>query len=513
VRRRLESGLLHAPRGAALLSAGTTPLYASIVSPQSQPDRSNASAGAIAALLSRGSVYTAATAAQLSAGVLVLPFLTRLLPPGEMGLVALAVVVQSVLAVVGAAGFPAVITRTYFRGVEGPQRARLLLRRCFLGAVLIAAIADLTEPLWSGPFTGPGHGLGLRLAVWSAVPVAMITCSQSVLRAEDRAGRYVVTAVGSTAVAQALGVAIVASTEPEAPAYILGLLVGQAATAILAVRWVGVGSSSPASSTGLTREALRIGLPTVTHSLAIYILAAGDRVLIQASEGLGEVGRYQIAYQIGALGLVIIAAFNNAWDPIVFAESEERRWRTLADTRAVLYRVAGMLTAALAVGAPVALVVAAPPRYDPSGLVAVSSIVALSAVPTVSYMASYHVLLWEGRTGVMAWATPVAAGVNIALNLVLIPTFGLEGAAVATVLAYTLLATLYGRAARSLVRVPGGVRPLITAMAWAAIGAAASLILPAEGVWLVLRTAAALLIGLAVLRYGASLVRGATGRS
>lgn len=476
-------------------------------------ERPDSSAGAIAALLGRGSVYMLATAAQISAGVLVLPFLTRVLPPSELGIVALAVVIQSVLAVVGAAGFPAVVSRTFFQGTAGPLRARLLIRRCLVGAILVAAVADVTGPLWSGVFTDLGYATSLRLAVWSAVPMAMIACSQSILRSEDRAGRFVVTAVGSTALAQALGLALVATVEPEAARYMLGLLVGLTITAVLAISWAGFGSASPAVSRGLTREALKLGIPTVFHSLAIYILAAGDRVIIETLEGLAAVGRYQVAYQVGALGLAVIFAFNNAWDPIVFAAAPERRWQTLADTRAVLYRVAGMLVAALALIAPVALAVAAPSGYEPSELVDVTSIVALSALPMVSYMASYHVLVWEGRTAAMALTTPLAAFANIALALLLIPALGLEGAAIATVLAYSLLAILTGLAARRLVRVPSGASALVTSAVGAGTVVAVSLVLPQEGVWLIVRVLATLAIGSAILRYGLSLVRSAGGSS
>ena len=291
----------------------------------------------------------------------------------------------------------------------------------------------------------------------------MVVCSQSILRAEDRAGRYVITAIGMTAFAQVLGLAIVAATVSEATPYVAGLVLGQSAAAVLAVSWASFGSGSTAASRGLTSEALQIGLPTVFHSVAIYVFGTGDRVVIESTKGLDAVGRYQVAYQIGAVALAIVAAFSPAWEPIVFAQSEERRWQTLADTRAVLYRAAGMLVAALAIGAPVALLITAPSDYQPSDLNPATSIVALSAIPMISYMASYYVLIWVGRTAMMAWSTPLAAAANLGLCLLLLPDFGLEGAAVATVLAYGMLAVLTGIAARRLAPGAGGFRPLLAA--------------------------------------------------
>lgn len=478
------------------------------VSDHPRAGRLSASSGAVAALLGRGSIYTVATALQLSAGLIVLPALTRLLPPREVGVVALAVVVQSVLGVVAAAGLPNAIFRVFFKGKEGPRRARLLLRYCLLGAILTAAVAQLTGPLWSRVFTDLGYGVALQLAIWSAVPLAVLMCSQALLRAEDRAGRFVVTMAGATAFAQALGLAVVAGTDMGAAGYVLGLLAGQSVAAGLAAVWAGLGTSPFRGTEGLMTETLRVGFPTVPHSLAIYVLAAGDRVIVEGQLGLGAVGQYQVAYAVGALVLALLTAFNNAWDPIIYGEREERRWATLAETRAVLYQLGGMVSAALAIGAPLALLLAAPGEYDPFGLVPVTSVVVLSAVPMVSYLASAHVLIWEGRTGVMAWSTPLAASVNIGLNLALIPVFGLEGAAVATVLAYGLLALLTRRAARHLALVPASTRALLTAAAWAGTGTTASLVLPADGIWLAVRTLAALCIGAAILRFAASRLRG-----
>lgn len=477
------------------------------VSAKPKPSRSNASKGPISALLGRGSIYTLATAAQLTAGVLVIPVLTRLVEPAEMGVIALAIVVTAVLAVIAGAGLPAVVVRTYFIGPDGPAHARRLLRRCLVAALLVAAVAETTGPLWSELFGDVGYGGALRLAVWAAVPMAMLACSQSILRAEEKPGRFVASAVVATAVGPAAGLVLVAAFDGGAEQYVLGMLIGQVVAATLACGWAGLSSFGAIPGGSLTREALRIGLPTVSHSLAIYVLAAGDRVVVEALEGIGQVGRYQVAYQIGALVLAIIVAFNNAWDPIIFGEREERRWQSLAETRAVLHRIAGMLAASLALGAPLALLVAAPDSYDSTALVPVTAIVAVSAIPMVSYMASYHVLLWRGRTGVLTWATPLAAVTNIGLNLLLVPTFGLEGAAVCTVLSYCALALLTGMAARRHGRVPGGMRAAAIGALWAGSALLLSLVLPNEDGWVLVRGLAALAVLGLTVRFAVRQVR------
>ncbi|MDQ3866670.1 MAG: hypothetical protein M3304_07550, partial [Actinomycetota bacterium] len=103
----------------------------------------------VRALLARGTLYTLATALQVSTAVLVLPAVTRLLPANEYGVVAVAVVVQLVLGLAGSAGFPETLPSTYFRTADGPERARTLVTVAFVTSFLVVLLAEATGALWS----------------------------------------------------------------------------------------------------------------------------------------------------------------------------------------------------------------------------------------------------------------------------------------------------------------------------------------------------------------------------
>ncbi len=145
-----------------------------------------------------------------------------------------------------------------------------------------------------------------------------------------------------------------------------------------------------------------------------------------------------------------------------------------------------------AIAAPVVLIALTPPEYEPLDLASVSSVVALSVLPFVAYTASVQVVLWHGRTLVMAWVTPLVAAVNIGLNVVLIPPLGLLGAALASVVSYVLLAFLIGSAARRLASVPWRVRSLLGATLMSGCLVSAAVVAPAAGLWLIIRFVVAL---------------------
>ncbi|MBD0290896.1 MAG: polysaccharide biosynthesis C-terminal domain-containing protein [Thermoleophilia bacterium] len=454
----------------------------------------------VRALLARGTLYTLATALQVSTAVLVLPAVTRLLPATEYGVVAVAVVVQLVLGLAGSAGLPETLPSTYFRTADGPDRARTLVAVAFATSFLVVLLAEATGALWSASLLDLPYETPVRIAVWSAVPFAVLITAQAVLRAGDRAGAFFATAVIGTAGAQALGLVFLVAFGASPAAFLAGMTLGISLGAVAAVATSGLSLRGFASPRFL-RSSLAFSLPAVAHGLALYLVWAGARAVLNHLEGPAAVGRFHVAYLVGGLAVVIVSAIYRAWSPIVFGAPDERRWAALADTTEVVYRVAAAVAVAIAIAAPIALVVLAP-NYDPLGLVTVSSVVTLSAVPFVTYCASLNVILWHGRTLTLAWTTPLVAAANVGLNLGLIPLLGFSGAAVATVLAYTLQALLVTWAARRLVRVPWRLRPAIEAAAATGAAVALSALLPAGGEWLAIR----FLLALAPLAWLASLV-------
>jgi O-antigen/teichoic acid export membrane protein len=239
--------------------------------------------------------------------------------------------------------------------------------------------------------------------------------------------------------------------------------------------------------------------------VAIYIMAAGDRVVIERQDGLAAVGRFQVAYAMGSLILHLLAAVNNAWSPIVFAAPESERWEVLADTAAALYRVASLIIGAIAMAAPVALLIVAPKAYDPVDLSPVTVLVAAAGFPYVGYLASVQVVFWVRHTGALALATPVAAVVNIVLVVLLLPVWGLTGAALATLAAYACHAAIIRALARRRASVPWRHRRELEGLLTVSLAVVLALALPVSGAWLVLRMA----VAVALLAAGANVVRGA----
>lgn len=459
-----------------------------------RPDTS----AAIGRVLGRGSIYTVATMIQLGAGILAIPILTRTLSPEEFGTITAALVVQAVLATLAGFGLPAAILRAYFRE-DGPHGARALIVATSVGALGLALVAELTGPAWGSIFENLSYGDVLRLAVISSIPAAVLISAQTFLRSADRAGLFVVSAAIGTAGAQGLGVILA----EEGPAgYMTGVTIGLSVAMVVA--WVGAGIEltplrPSAGGSALLRRAALVGLPTIPHGLALYLLSAADRIVVERIDGLASAGAYYAAYAVGSLAIFLVAALNSAWGPILYGSAEEDRWSFLADSTVEIGRVISFAVATAALGAPIALAVFAPSDYGLEGLGSVSALVAASALPYLFYSAVANVIVWRGRTVILAWTTPLIAMINIGLCVVLIPPLGLDGAALATLISYTLLAWLTWTRSSRLAEIPWAPRALARATVPALAGVALALVLPEGDAWLVIRGVLAALAGLAAL--------------
>lgn len=403
-------------------------------------------------LLGKGSVYTLGSVLQLSGSALAIPIVTRLLDPAEYGTVALALTIQLFVTTLSALGVPAAVTRVFFEnGDDGKATARALIVNTVLLGLGGTALGLLTGLVWA-PLLVPGEPGAVMLGIAMALPGAAISASLALIRVQERAFQFVCITLVANFGAQLLGIAGLL-IDRSATAYLLGYGTAMVIAAIAAASLTGAIGSRPAPRPAL-REALAYGLPTVPHTLSVFVLALGDRVVIQIVSGLNAVGKYQLSYAVGGLGMNFLSSLQNAWVPITFGAEEHLRWQSLAETAALVTRLAALTCGVIALLARPLLSVVVPPDYDLSSLAEITAVLSLATLPWATYLPRSQVLFWTKHTRPLAWITPAAAILNLALVAALLPPFGLVGAAAATVLAIGFQAAATNVAASRVADVP-----------------------------------------------------------
>jgi O-antigen/teichoic acid export membrane protein len=190
-------------------------------------------------------------------------------------------------------------------------------------------------------------------------------------------------------------------------------------------------------SRAATSLLLRSGLVLLPTTLAVWSLTVIDRLFLGQSVSETELGYYAIANRMASLAYVVMAPVYTAWMPLALAVQYEPHAQARFVSMA-RYLIAAALIVGLGLGlfAIEILIVLTRPAYFP-------------AAPYVGFLAYMHVFSAFGTvltTGAMmgkqlksvSAAIVTGALINITLNAVLIPRFGLWGATAATVVGYAV---------------------------------------------------------------------------
>jgi O-antigen/teichoic acid export membrane protein len=202
-----------------------------------------------------------------------------------------------------------------------------------------------------------------------------------------------------------------------------------------------VANLAPGFSWSMLSRSAAFGLPKVPHGLAHQVLNLSDRKLVEVFSTLAASGLYHIGYVMGTGVKFFLSAFELAWSPFVYAQLEK------PDAPRILARIATYAFAALcgfallnAVFGRELLYLMAEPKFHAAH--SVIPIVVLAYVMQGVFALTSIGIGISKKSRYFPMITVAAAAVNVLLNLLWIPRFGILGAAWSTVAGYTLMAGL-----------------------------------------------------------------------
>ncbi len=210
----------------------------------------------------------------------------------------------------------------------------------------------------------------------------------------------------------------------------------------------------------LFRSLLAFGLPTLPAGLAAIVIQVADRPILESMTDLSTVGIYQANYRLGIFMMLIVSMFEFAWRPFSFAHARDPDGKQLF-ARVMTYLLLAMAGVFIILFFFLEDIIKAPLFFGKS-LLPAAYWSGLSLVPTIllayiflgiSTVCSAGLYI-EKKTGTLPAIAITGALVNIAGNLLLIPHWGMHGAALATLLSYATMALLMYRASQRVYRVP-----------------------------------------------------------
>jgi O-antigen/teichoic acid export membrane protein len=373
--------------------------------------------------------------------VLLLPLYTRYLSTSDYGQIETLIALVTVLTIVLQFGISSAFFRFYF-DADDPAGRRLVLRTSFwftmtmatLGLVVLVACAS---PISEGLFGDAGAANLVRasaVALWAQLNYMQLT---NLFRVEERSVAFVLASLSNIllTVGATLLLVVVLDRGP------LGVIVGNF-TGTLAVYLVLLGYRREQLGLELSWPLLRrmnhFGLPLVPSALLLWVTNFSDRFFLVKLTDTSEVGLYSVGVRVASAMVLLLTAFRMAWPAFAYSiKSDDEAKRTYAWVLTYLVVLSTWIATALALLSPWLVDWLTAPQFSSA-----SRVVGPLSFAAVSF-GGFIVLsigIGRARRTQFNWViTGVAAVVNVTLNLALIPSYGMMGAAVATVAAYTVM--------------------------------------------------------------------------
>lgn len=422
--------------------------------------------------------YTLGNAIQRGLSFILLPFFTRAVTPAQYGQLSVAFSISAVSAVLMAFGLELTVYRKFFQLASEPDAQRRYIHTAWVFLIAIPFALAIAGSLIAIPLLHGSHlvtPLIMFLALaGAAFNVAATRIPYVVLRAEQRLRDFMVISVGYavfTAVGSAVAVLVL---HTGVIGWLTAVVVANVIELGLAM-WVVPFRWGESFAGDHLKDSLRLGVPLVPHYVSQWSLQLADRLLLATLVTTPVLGVYSLGANIAAPVMVLVASISQAILPTYARASTEHEGAgRLPRTIVLQVGIIAIVTLAGALLSPSLVTLLTPAAYGGASSIAPWIVLGYGFLGLYSIPMALAGLT-VGKTKRIWVITVVSALTNLGLIWWLVPSLGVESAAVASAVGYAVLfagVSAYAYRAGIPTRIPWGTIG-VTLLACIAVYAAA----------------------------------------
>ncbi len=181
---------------------------------------------------------------------------------------------------------------------------------------------------------------------------------------------------------------------------------------------------------------LRVSTPLIFHGLSLTILSQSDRIMLTYFRGPSETGIYSLSYNFGMIANLLITSIDGVWVPWFYKNMESESIELLNEKVRLYIEIIVIPIICILLVSPDLLKLLAPRDYW-DGISLLPLIISASII--IFYYTLYvNIEHYHKKTKVIALNTLISALLNIVLNIVFIPKYGMLAAAGTTTVSYAI---------------------------------------------------------------------------
>lgn len=400
----------------------------------------------ISQLGKHSAIYGAGLILQRLASFILLPLYMAYLSTADYGIQEVLNNTSSLLITVSGLGLISALYRSYFMYSDDGRRldvAKTALSIFALSSAVVGGLLALFSRQMSGLLLpDASYSPLLMLTVLYIILSNIIAVPFAILRAKTQSIRYAVFSLAQFLIHMAGAIWLVAGLGRGVRGSLESMVLGQVAVLILFLPSFATTLKAHFSWPDL-KEMLTFGLPLVPAMVAALSLTVSDRYFLRAFSTFDEIGVYGLGYRFGTMVQVLVMLpFSLSWAPVMWSVAAKPYAQRFYAT-VLTYFTAVALYVALGLSVLSPEVIRLMSRQE--AYWRAWQVVPLVALSYVLYGLYYQLavgLNLRKKTQYLPFVVGAAAGLNLLLNFVLIPLWGMMGAAAATLASYLALAIL-----------------------------------------------------------------------
>lgn len=184
------------------------------------------------------------------------------------------------------------------------------------------------------------------------------------------------------------------------------------------------------------KKQLRFGFPLIIAIWSYEFLHIADRYILERMTSLNDVGIYSFGYHLAELPMFLILGVKQLWNPIFYENMNKGDYKTISKLINYFISFLTLINIGVLLFSKEAVVLFINPRfYDAIPVIGVIIVgVYFNGLLTISN----SILAFKKKFGTTSKIALIATVICIVLNILLIPSFGIMGSAIATMIAYFL---------------------------------------------------------------------------
>jgi O-antigen/teichoic acid export membrane protein len=386
-----------------------------------------------------GAVYGLGSISSRVVAFFLIPLYTHFLTPADYGVLQLIGITIEVMSVIIGLRLAVTVFRFYYEAEEDNTKKTVvstaLIGVLIMGTGLVAPILVIAPWMSSLILEGEQQAWLLRIALislWFQLPISVVT---SYIQVKEKSVFFVSVSLSRLLFSVLLNIYFVAIAKIGVLGILMStLIVDVIAGSVLIPYCISLNGIN--LSWSWVKKMLRFSVPLIPGSLASMATHASDRYFIRGYLSLADTGIYSLGYKMGnSIHGLLYVPFSQIWNARRFAIEKDPDAKVIY-AKICTYFISFMCFTGIGISLFATDIVAliSPKEYGQA-----AHIIPLIVLCYIVYATEDHVStgIWlSKKTERIASATIFAAVINLCMNFLLIPKFGMYGAVVSTLVTF-----------------------------------------------------------------------------